>query len=186
MKVRDRIKELRRVKASELIPNAKNWRTHPTRQRDALKGVLAEVGYADALLAYETDAGLCLIDGHLRAETTPDMLVPVLILDVDEAEANKLLASLDPLAALAGTDGHQLQSLLNEVQTSSEELAGMFTSLLEKSGIIGKEAYESRLLDEPVDLTQYKIMIDCETEEQQRELLEKLTGEGLNCRGVVL
>jgi hypothetical protein len=49
MKIRDRIKELRRVKASELIPNEKNWRRHGKAQSAALKGLLAEIGYADAL-----------------------------------------------------------------------------------------------------------------------------------------
>ena len=39
-----------------------------------------------------------LVDGHLRAETTPDAIVPVLVLDVDEAEADKILLTLDPLA----------------------------------------------------------------------------------------
>ncbi len=99
MKIRDRIKELRRVKASELFASPRNWRTHPQAQQDALRGVLAEVGYADALLARELpDGGLELIDGHLRAETTPDQEVPVLVLDVDQDEANKLLTVLDPLA----------------------------------------------------------------------------------------
>src|SRR5260221_3407006 len=68
MHIRDRIKELRRVPAAQLQPNPKNWRTHPKAQQDALKAILAEVGYADALLARETDTGrLMLIDGHLRA-----------------------------------------------------------------------------------------------------------------------
>jgi hypothetical protein len=31
-----------------------------------------------------------LVDGHLRAETTPDAVVPVLILDVSNAEADKI------------------------------------------------------------------------------------------------
>ena len=82
---RDRIKELRRVAARELVPNPKNWRRHPARQAAALRGVLQEIGYADALLArLLPDGRLMLIDGHLRAETTPDQLVPVLVLDVDE------------------------------------------------------------------------------------------------------
>src|SRR5687767_5327024 len=98
MHIRDRVKELRRVRASELRPSPKDWRSQPVGQRDALRGVLAEIGYADALLARELpDGTLELVDGHLRAETTPDALVPVLILDVDEAEAAKLLATLDPL-----------------------------------------------------------------------------------------
>lgn len=37
MKIRDRIKELRRVKAANLVPNPRNWRTHPQAQQDALR-----------------------------------------------------------------------------------------------------------------------------------------------------
>ncbi|MGY8768988.1 MAG: hypothetical protein ACKVH8_11260, partial [Pirellulales bacterium] len=102
MKIRDRIKELRRVPASELQPHPLNWREHPPQQQKVLQGILEEVGYANALLARELEEGsLQLIDGHLRAETTPDEQVPVLVLDVTESEAAKLLASLDPSAALA-------------------------------------------------------------------------------------
>jgi len=136
MMIRDRIKELRRVKASELLPSPQNWRVHPESQKDALRGVLSEIGYADALLARETAQGLMLIDGHLRAETTPDALVPVLILDVDEAEAAKLLATIDPLAALATADTSKLDALLRQVQTESQPLADMLTRLAEDHGIV--------------------------------------------------
>jgi len=57
VKIRDRIKSLRRVKASELIPNPKNPRRHPESQRAALRGVLDQIGYADALLARELPEG---------------------------------------------------------------------------------------------------------------------------------
>jgi len=70
MKIRDRVVELRRVPAGSLLPSPKNWRRHPKAQADALRGLLSEIGYADALLARETPEGLMLIDGHLRAETT--------------------------------------------------------------------------------------------------------------------
>ena len=117
MHIRDRIKELRRVRAADLRPNPRNWRTHPAAQQDALRGLLAEAGYADALLTRElADGTLLLIDGHLRAETTPDAVVPVLVLDVDEAEADKILLTLDPLAGMASTDAEQLRRLLAEVE----------------------------------------------------------------------
>lgn len=89
MLIKDRIKELRRVPASELLPSPKNWRTHPDDQANALRGLLAEVGYANAVLARETPAGLMLIDGHLPAETTGDGIIPVLILDVTEDERSQ-------------------------------------------------------------------------------------------------
>lgn len=44
MAFKDRIKGFRRVAASSLKPNPKNWRTHPKEQQEALRGVLSEVG----------------------------------------------------------------------------------------------------------------------------------------------
>src|ERR1700731_952190 len=46
--IRDRVRELRRVRAGDLVPNPKNWRRHPAAQVNALHGVMAEVGFADA------------------------------------------------------------------------------------------------------------------------------------------
>ena len=95
MGVRNRIKELRWVRAADVRANPRNWRTHPSFQRQALQAVLDEVGFADALVARElSDGSLELIDGHLRAEMLPDDQLPVLVLDVDELEADKLLASI--------------------------------------------------------------------------------------------
>jgi hypothetical protein len=140
--IRDRVKELRRVRAGDLQANPANWRTHPEAQREALRGILAEVGYADALLARELEDGsLMLIDGHLRAETTPEQLVPVLVLDVTEGEADKLLLSLDPLASLAETSATALGDLLHSVQTGSEGLAAMYDALAQDIGLApGQEA----------------------------------------------
>ncbi len=119
--VRDRIKELRRVPANELVPNPKNWRLHPKAQADALRGLLAEVGYADALLVRELpDGRLMIINGHLRAETTPDTVVPVLVLDVTEEEADKILLTLDPLASMAKSDAERIGLLLTTVRTDNE------------------------------------------------------------------
>ena len=129
MQIRDRIKELRRVKASELLPNPKNWRTHPVAQQDALRGVLAEVGYADALIARETPEGLMLVDGHLRAETTPDADVPVLVLDINEAEADLMLSTLDPLAAMAGRDDLKLATLLDTISSENDGVSALLDSL---------------------------------------------------------
>ena len=127
--IRDRIVELRRVKAGDLLPNPANWRTHPPAQRAALRGVLAEIGYASALLARETPEGLVLIDGHLRAGLNPKQTVPVLILDLDEQEADKLLATLDPLSAMARPDQDKLLTLLQTVQFQDKAVMDMLEAL---------------------------------------------------------
>jgi DNA modification methylase len=131
MQIKNRIKELRQVKASELLPNPRNWRKHPTSQADALRGALAEIGYADALIAYETDDGLMLIDGHLRAETTPDMEVPVLVTDLDESEANKLLMTLDPLSAMASADTDTFDALRQMTTVENDALQDMLDAITE-------------------------------------------------------
>ena len=155
MQIRNRVRELRRVKAADLVPNPKNWRTHPKGQQDALRGILAEVGYADALLARELpDGTLMLVDGHLRAETTPEQEVPVLVLDISEAEADKLLLSLDPLAALAETNAVALDALLREVDTGSEGLQQMYADLAEAAELYqddAKEIVEDEIPEPPAD-----------------------------------
>lgn len=49
---RDRIKELRRVPGAMLKRNPKNWRRHGDPQRAALQGILEEVGFAGAAVAF--------------------------------------------------------------------------------------------------------------------------------------
>ena len=140
MRIRNRIKELRRVRAADLIPNMKNWRQHPQRQREALKGILAEIGYADALIARETDDGdLVLVDGHLRAETTPDQMVPVLVLDVTEPEADKLLLSMDPLSAMADVDPVALKELIEKSDAACEALKEMHRDMADAAGLYKAE-----------------------------------------------
>jgi hypothetical protein len=186
MKIRDRIKELRRVRASNLRPHPKNWRTHPAAQRDALRGVLAEIGYADALLARELpDGSLELIDGHLRAETTPEVEVPVLVVDLDDAEAAKLLALLDPLAAMAETDQNLLVALLAEVETQNEAVRRMLDGML--------AAPEARVESEPDAVPPevavndaYQVVVECRDEDEQRDVFGRLTDEGYKCRLLTL
>lgn len=186
MQIRDRIKELRRVRAAELRPNPRNWRVHPPQQQAALRGVLAEVGYADALLARElADGTLMLIDGHLRAETTPESIVPVLVLDVDEAEADKILLTHDPLAGMATASREQLHELLDEVRTESAALWEMIESLAQKSPAakIERDPSSAREVEIPHS---YQVVVECRDEDDQREVFERMRAEGYRCRVLTL
>ncbi len=184
MSIRDRIVELRRVRARDLRANPKNWRKHPDEQRKVLRALLEEIGYADALLVRETDDDeLELIDGHLRAETTPDELVPVLVLDVTEKEADMLLATHDPLAAMAETDGDALAGLLAELKPNDECLSALLAELATSTSanlpVIepGPEIEIPRL---------YQVIVDCEDEAEQREVYEAMQAAGRSCRVLVL
>src|SRR6266536_896989 len=126
---RDRIIELRRIRARDLRPDPRNWRRHPERQRKALRAVLDEIGMADAVLAREVFGRLVLIDGHLRRDLDPDAVLPALVLDVSEEEAATLLATLDPLAGMAVADPEALAALLGEAVVPDEVLAASLWSM---------------------------------------------------------
>jgi hypothetical protein len=179
MHIRDRILELRRVPASALRPHPKNWRTHSDRQRDVLRGALAEIGLADAALVREDEAGeLHLIDGHLRAETLGEGLIPVLVLDVSAEEADKLLLTVDPLAGLAGQDDDRLAELTANVSFESPAIRAMLDDLHGKAVSLSADA------DPPeVDVPEtFHVIVSCRDEREQREVFDRLRSEGYACR----
>ncbi len=188
MQIRDRVKELRRVKAGLLRPNPQNWRTHPQAQQDALRGVLAEIGYAAALLARQLpDGTLELLDGHLRAETTPDMEVPVLVVELDDREAAKLLALHDPLAGMAESNDQMLSELLAEVETESEAVQGLLDKMLADAQLPDDGPAGAAATPDEVDVPEsFQVVIECDGEDQQQAVYQRLSGEGFKCRLLTL
>ncbi len=132
MSIRNRVVELRKVRAGDLLPDPRNFRRHPKSQRDALRTMLDRVGNADVLITRETPDGLMLVDGHLRADLEPNAEIPVVVTDLDEEEAGEVLATLDPLAAMAETDTDALQALVDDLSEQvQEETAKVLAQLQE-------------------------------------------------------
>ena len=132
---KNRVKELRMINSSDLRVNPNNWRRHPENQKQGMKALLDNIGYAGVLLAYEKDDELVLIDGHLRQEVTPDEEVPVVILDVNEQEANTILATYDPISMLADYDSGSLNSLINSLDNAGDDLTVLIEDISERWGL---------------------------------------------------
>jgi hypothetical protein len=182
MTIRNRIKDHRRVRAGDLVPHEQNWRSHPDFQRDALKALYAEVGFARSLLAYELpDGRLKLIDGHLRREIDPDMLVDVEVLDVDDLEARKLLLSMDSVASLAEADQEVVAQLQKITQSDSPVLTDLWRSLAESESAT-QAALEEAAKAPP---EQFLIVVTCQNENHQVELLQEFEGRGIRCKALV-
>lgn len=123
---RNRITETRIVTASELAQNSSNFRRHPTAQSSAVRGLLNEVGIVAPLIAYVSEragGALTLIDGHMRQEIGGEW--PVTILNVTDAEADLILASLDYTTSLAELDAAALADLLGRVALTPVEDEGV-------------------------------------------------------------
>ena len=114
----------------QLLANPANWRIHPKAQQDAMKGILDQVGWVQSVIVNRTTGHL--VDGHLRVslalrEDLPT--IPVAYVELSLAEEALVLATLDPLSALAVTDKEKLAELLAEVSTDSAELTAVLSNL---------------------------------------------------------
>lgn len=124
--IRDRIVDFQRVRAGDILPHPKNWRTHSDKQRAIYGQIVDEIGFAGALLTFTTEDGqLMLIDGHLRQDEHPDELLPTLITDLTADEAEQILATYDPISGLAGIRLERMQALFDGLQGRRQHMADL-------------------------------------------------------------
>lgn len=181
-----RIREHKKVCASDLLVHPLNPRIHPDAQKSALTAILNEIGFARSLLAYETPEGkLQLIDGHLRKELFHDQEVMVEILDVNEQEANALLLSLDPLASLAQFDSPTLEALRKVASTQSEALQNLWNSIASSTKKTKEELQEAMQKKAPILKEQFLVLVECESEAQQLKLLDSLKKQQFQCKALL-
>jgi len=115
---------------AELKANPLNWRTHPKNQEKALEGVLDEVGLVQNIVFNKATGHL--IDGHLRVELAikqKQEKVPVTMVELTEDEERLILATLDPLGAMANANADKLQELIAQVDTQNESIKELLADL---------------------------------------------------------
>jgi hypothetical protein len=130
----------------QLLANPGNWRIHPKHQQEALQGVLEEVGWVQNVIVNQRTQHV--IDGHLRVSLAlrrEEPRIPVVYVDLDEAEEKLILATIDPLSALAVTDKEKLEDLLHDVSSGDGSIQSMLSKLAQDSGIIAKDLAEINL-----------------------------------------
>ncbi len=120
----------------QLLANPRNWRIHPKHQQDALAGVLDEVGWVQRVIVNQRTG--FVVDGHLRISLAQRRgeLVPVEYVDLSESEEALILATFDPITALAATDAALLEELMRDVSTGDAAVQAMLSELAENAGII--------------------------------------------------
>jgi DNA modification methylase len=113
-----------------LTANPLNWRTHPAEQRAALRGALDSVGWVQQVVVNQRTGHV--VDGHARLEEAiarSDRAVPVLYVDLSPEEEALVLATLDPLGAMAGRDEEKLGALLDGIRVDDEALRRLLGDL---------------------------------------------------------
>lgn len=114
----------------QLLANPPNWRRHPRAQHEALEGMLRAVGWVQRVIVNRRTGHL--VDGHLRVEVAlrrGEPAVPVLYVDLSEAEERVVLAAIDPIGGLAETDGAALDALLAGLESGDAALDAFLATL---------------------------------------------------------
>ncbi len=119
-----------------LIPNPSNPRRHPAAQRAALAGSLDTVGWvAETTVNVRTGN---LVDGHARLEEAlrrGEPTIPVTYVDLSEDEERLVIATLDPIGAMASFDAARLDELLATLKPENDALAGLLDDLARANGL---------------------------------------------------
>lgn len=121
------------VDPTTLTVNPANWRTHPPAQARALEGALGEVGWVAGVIVNRRTGRI--VDGHLRVERAiarGEPTIPVAYVDLSPDEERLVLATLDPLASLAGADTAVLAELLAGLAPGNAALDRMLADLADR------------------------------------------------------
>jgi hypothetical protein len=148
--------------------------------------VLKEVGLVQNVVANRTTGHL--VDGHLRvmlAMREKQPTVPVTWVELSEEEEHLILASLDPLAAMATADAGALDALLSSVQSGEEGVQAMLADLAAHSGLYdaGETPHLDDLADEYGDPRErdfwpfIRVQVSPDTFRRWRSLMDGLPGE---------
>ena len=133
---RSRITGSGTLKVAEAKPHELNFRLHPAGQSQALAASLDNVGWVQQVVVNTTTGNL--LDGHLRVELAAqrgEAELPCLFVELSEDEERLVLASLDPIAAMATADRAKLQELLASIQSEDEAVRGLLESIARQEHI---------------------------------------------------
>lgn len=173
-----------------LIENKHNARTHSAEQVDQIAAAIKEFGFINPILVDEKGEVLAGHGRILAARQLGMKAVPALRFDhlTDEQKRAYLLAD-NKLAENAGWDEELLKLELWALEEAGFDVP--LTGFSEKEIEALKKAAENEdpiyEKDEPIsDDLKYQILVFCENEDQQTEIMQYMEEEGVKCKPMIL
>lgn len=179
----NRIMVMLNLKAKEIRPHPLNFRRHSDFQRGALAESLKRRGITKPLIIFDSEiyGPNTLVDGECRKDVDPEAVWPCAKLDINDEQAMELLATMDAIGELADVDTRSLQHLISDMQLDPHLTEMLEELLATDESSSGKETKTPDDQSGVNDKTQFKLVIYCKDEDNQRELLERMEGEGYHC-----
>jgi ParB-like chromosome segregation protein Spo0J len=173
------------VPIAELVPDPANARRHDEQNLAAIRGSLRQFGQRAPVVVQQEGMIVRAGNGRLTAATQLGWThVAAIVVAEDNVAAVAFAITDNRTAELADWDTDTLDRLLREINVGDEDLQTMLAELAEDAGVVPD------LDDEPAEdesdqlRDEFSVLITCEDETQQAELLERFSREGLNCRAL--
>jgi ParB-like chromosome segregation protein Spo0J len=178
------------MRLGDLVPYARNARTHSAEQVEQIAASIAEFGFTNPVLV---DAAGGIIAGHGRVTAAGllDMLeVPCIRLShLTDAQRRAYVIADNQIALNAGWDDELLALELGELHAADFDMALLGFDAGELSAAMGLDEEldgEAPKIDEGIDYKEkFAILVDCADEAEQQATFERLDSMGFTCKVLV-
>lgn len=174
-------------RVADLVPYARNARTHGEAQLAQLVAAIRRWGWTIPILVDEKDM---IIAGHgrvLAAQQIGMEEVPALVARGWSEEQKRAYVLADNQIPLgAEWDEDMLRFELNELHSLEFQITDIGFSDADLKKMLGSGEGEAGQDTTPqLAGLEYRVVVECDDEAQQSELLERFEGEGLKCRPLI-
>ena len=182
--------KIERVPIATLKLDPTNPRTHDERNVALIEESLRRFGQVEPLVVQKKSRRLIAGHGRLAAMQKAGIdVADVYFVDCTDAKARHLAALLNRSGELAGWDGDKLAALVAELQESGVDVdASLGFSDEELADLVGAVDEPEDDDDRPEDpgggSVRFNVLVLCQDEDEQTELLKQLAEEGYECRAL--
>lgn len=173
--------ELRAIE--DVVPYANNAKDHPDKQVDQIIASIKEFGWTIPILVAEDGT---VIAGHGRLLAARKMglqKVPVIVAKGMSDEQRRAYTIADNRLTEGGRwDREKLALEIGDLKALEFDISTLGFSKAQVDRMFDNKEGNSGSIGE----IKYSVVIDCEDEHDQAELIERLEGEGLKCRALML
>jgi ParB-like chromosome segregation protein Spo0J len=176
------------VAVADLVAYARNSRTHSPEQIAKLAQSIRTFGFTNPVLIREDRT---IVAGHgrvLAAQAIGRKRVPTITCrGWTDAQVRAYVITDNKLALDAGWDEDLLKLELGELAAAGFDLELTGFSEADLDQLFGKVADDAEPPDTGPQLSRlsYSVVVRCDSEAHQSELLDRFTGEGLKCDALI-
>jgi ParB-like chromosome segregation protein Spo0J len=181
------VQQVEQIPVSDLIPYARNARTHSDAQVAQIAGSIQEFGFCNPVLI---DGQNGIIAGHGRVRAA-DLLklatVPCIRLDhLTDAQKRAYVLADNRIALNSGWDMEMLANELSDLHADEIDLGLMGFDALELEKLLGIESSDDESTNEnnglQVGNIEYRVVTQVASEAAQSALIDELEKRGFTCQ----